>query len=309
MRRLQWLALAFTAILAIATVVPVRAQNAPAVFEVASVKSSNPNTGSSPLGAMPMGGPSGAGRFSGSNYTLRMLLIMAYELQDFQIIGGPSWQTADRFDINAKAENPNTTFPQMRPMFRALLADRFKLKVHTEKRDMPIYALVLSRSDGKLGPNIKASTADCGDLEAQQQKLLDIVSKGGANAQQQMMDYMNGPCGQGPWLDAPGGFGMKFSGQPITTLTMLLTQATGRMVEDQTGLKGNFDYKLAMDPQFLMRMMSQLGMSLPANVTLPGSDNPAILTAIQEQLGVKVESRRGPVDVLVIDSAEKPTPD
>ena len=109
-----------------------------------------------------------------------------------------------------------------------------------------------------------------------------------------------------PWMDAPGGFGMKFNGQPIATLTGLLTQATGRIVQDQTGLKGNYDYQLAMDPQFLMQMMSQLGVSMPANVTLPGSENPAILTAIQEQLGVKAESRRGPVDILVIESAEKP---
>jgi len=252
-----------------------------------------------------MGGPAAGGRMAMQNLTLRLLIVMAYELQDFQITGGPAWQTADRFDISAKAENPNTSFAQMRPMLQNLLADRFKLKAHRETRELPIYALVLTRADGRLGPNIKPSTADCGDLETQQQKLLDDLSKGNLDIQK----LMNAPCGAAPWLDAPGGFGMKFNGQPIATLVGLLTQATGRIVQDQTGLKGNYDYQLAMDPQFLMQMMSQLGVSMPANVTLPGSENPAILTAIQEQLGMKAESRRGPVDVLVIESAEKPTPD
>ena len=306
MRQLQRLAFGIAAVLAMATVVPLTAQNAPSAFEVASVKPSSPNANAnSPLGAMPMAMPAGGGRFTGQNLSLRLLAVMAYNLQDFQIIGGPAWQTVDKFDITAKAENPNTTFPQMRPMLQALLADRFKLKAHIETREMPIYALVLSRSDGKLGSNITPSTADCGDFETQQQKLLDDLAKGNLDIQK----MMNAPCGTAPWMDAPGGFGMKFNGQPITTLTQLLTQATGRHVQDQTGLKGNYDYKLAMDPQFLMQAMSQLGVSLPANATLPGSDNPAILTAIQEQLGMKAESRRGPVDVLVIESAEKPAPD
>jgi len=305
MRRRQWLALAFTAVLAMTTV-PLPAQTPTAAFEVASVKLSNPNaSANSPLGAMPMAMPGAGGRFTGQNLTLRLLAVMAYNLQDFQVTGGPAWQTVDKFDINAKAENPNATLAQMRPMLQALLADRFKLKAHLETREMPIYALVLSRSDGKLRSNIAPSTADCGDLETQQQKLLDDLSKGNLDIQK----MMNAPCGTAPWMDAPGGFGMKFNGQPIGTLTALLTQATGKVVRDETGLKGNYDYKLAMDPQFLMQMMSQLGVSMPANVNLPGSDNPAILTAIQEQLGLKAESRRGPVEVLVIDSAEKPTPD
>jgi len=306
MIRIAPLVLTCSVALSAATVQQSPAPVPSASFEVASVKTSNPNAASaSPLGAMPMAMPASGGRFTGQNLTLRLLAVMAYGLQDFQVTGGPAWQTADKFDISAKAENPNTTFAQMRPMLQALLADRFKLKAHLETREMPIYALVMTHADGKLGPNIKPSTADCGDLDTQQQKLLDDLSKGNLDLQK----LMNAPCGTAPWMDAPGGFGMKFNGQPIATLTGLLTQATGRIVQDQTGLKGNYDYQLAMDPQFLMQMMSQLGVSIPANVNLPGSDNPAILTAIQEQLGLKAESRRGPVDMLVIESADKPTPD
>jgi uncharacterized protein (TIGR03435 family) len=138
--------------------------------------------------------------------------------------------------------------------------------------------------------------------------MMDALSKGGAATQDVLTSMMNGPCGTAPWLDAPGGFGMKFNGQSISRLTALLTQATRRTVQDQTRLTGNYDYRLAMDPQFLIPMMQQFGVSMPAN-SLPGSESPALLTAIQEQLGLKLDSRRGPIEVLVIDSAEKPSPD
>src|SRR5678816_2784372 len=177
MIRVAPLVLACSVALSAASVQQAPAPAPAASFEVASVKTSNPNT-SSPLGAIPMGGPAAGGRMAMQNLTLRLLIVMAYELQDFQITGGPAWQTADRFDISAKAENPNTSFAQMRPMLQNLLADRFKLKAHRETRELPIYALVLTRADGRLGPNIKPSTADCGDLETQQQKLLDDLSKG-----------------------------------------------------------------------------------------------------------------------------------
>ena len=92
-------------------------------------------------------------------------------------------------------------------------------------------------------------------------------------------------------------------------LVQLLTQATGRIVEDKTGLTGLYDFELRFDPEVLMRMASQIGVNLPPGVTLPPSDSPSLLTALNEQLGLKVESGKGPFEVLVIDSAEMPTPD
>jgi uncharacterized protein (TIGR03435 family) len=96
-------------------------------------------------------------------------------------------------------------------------------------------------------------------------------------------------------------------GQPISTLTALLTQLTGKAVHDQTGLTGRYNWELTFDPQVLMRLMSQQG--LPAPTSLPESNAPALLTALKEQLGLKLDNEKMPGEVLVIDSAELPTPD
>jgi uncharacterized protein (TIGR03435 family) len=97
----------------------------------------------------------------------------------------------------------------------------------------------------------------------------------------------------------------------MTGLIQFLTQLTGRVVHDKTGLTGLYDFELRFDPQILMTILPQFGVNVPAGTAanLPGSDNPALLTALQEQLGLKLESQRAPVEVLVIDSAETPQPD
>ena len=130
-------------------------------FEVVSVKPSNPSP-NNPFGMIPMVRPQGNGGLSATNVPLRLLVRMAYGLQDFQIEGGPSWQLSQRFDIVAKAEEGFTGGQQaMMPMVKTLLADRFKLKAHTETREMPVSVLMIAREDGKLGPHLKPSTSDC----------------------------------------------------------------------------------------------------------------------------------------------------
>jgi uncharacterized protein (TIGR03435 family) len=138
-------------------------------FAVASVKPSNPDA-PGPRG-MPVGG-----RFIASNLTLRELVLRAYALFDSQLDGGPDWQTSRRFDIQAKASDPVAGMTAMLPMLKTLLADRFKLKVHTESREIPIYALVVAREDGQLGPNITRSTADCSNTE---RELAETSAKAG----------------------------------------------------------------------------------------------------------------------------------
>ena len=129
-------------------------------FEVASVKPSNPDA-ADPLG-LPRTLPPTPGRFTILNAPLRFLVLRAYgPLFDFQIIGGPDWQRSRRFDLQAKAENAAADMDAMLPMLRTLLEERFQLKVHTETREMPIHGLVVARDDGRLGANIKPSTADC----------------------------------------------------------------------------------------------------------------------------------------------------
>ena len=279
-------------------------------FEVASVKPSDPNP-SSPLGAIPMVRPPVGGRFTATNLPLRLLVRMVYSVQDFQIDGGPSWQMTQKFDITAKAEDSFAGGMQdVLPMVKTLLAERFKLKTHTETREMPLYALVIARNDGTLGPALKPSKDDCSNREAEAQKLADALAKGGPAAVASLMPKPGEarPCSMAPMMGA-GGFGMKASGQPMAIIVQLLTQATGRVVQDKTGLTGLYDWEMAFDPEVLLRVASQVGVTLPAGVTLPPSDNPSLMTALREQLGLKLESTKGPVEILVIDSAEMPTPD
>ena len=137
-------------------------------FEVASIKPNNSGDGRVMMQNQP-------GRFIATNVTLRVLIRQAYQLQDFQISGGPGWLNSDRFDINAKLPDgvrdsgppaPGSGPGPLQLMIRALLAERFKLAVHNETKDSPIYALVLARSDGRLGPGMKKSETDCGAVFA-----------------------------------------------------------------------------------------------------------------------------------------------
>src|SRR5262245_15090674 len=138
-------------------------------FEVASIKPNKSGDGRVMLGVQP------GGRFTATNVPLRLLIRNAYQLQDFQIVGAPSWIASDRFDIVAKAEegmgDPFQSDQTGQPsrgqlMIRALLAERFKLEVHNENREMPIYSLVLARSDGRLGPQVQKSETDCAAMMA-----------------------------------------------------------------------------------------------------------------------------------------------
>ena len=277
-------------------------------FEVASVKPSNPNP-SGPLGGVPMLLPA-LGRLTAQNVTLRMLVMAAYQKQPFQIVGGPAWQNSDKFDITARAADATLTTDQMLDLLKTLLADRFKLKVHPETREVPIYALVVARDDGRLGAKLKPSADDCPDFKVQQQQQLEAIAKGGLAALAAMRPNPGEtrPCSFVPMPAAtPGSIGMKASGQSMATLTLILTQLTGRPVVDKTGLTGLYDFDLVIDRQTLMRVYAELGVNMPMPADLP--EGPSLMTLLQEDLGLKLDSQRGPGEVLVIDSAEMPTPD
>jgi uncharacterized protein (TIGR03435 family) len=276
-------------------------------FEVASVKPSNPNP-TGPLGAVPFVLPA-LGRLTAQNVTLRMLIMAAYQKQPFEIVGGPPWWNSEKFDINARAEDATQTTDQMLGLLKTLLADRFKLMVHTETREVPIYALVLARGDGKLGAKLKPSADNCPDFKVQQQQQLEAIAKGGLGALAAMRPAPGEtkPCSILPMPPTPGGIGMKASGQSLATLTLLLTQLAGRPVVDKTGLTGLYDFDLVIDMQTLMRVYQELGVNLPVPPNLP--EGPSLMTQLEEDLGLKLDSQRGPGEVLVIDAAELPTPD
>jgi len=278
-------------------------------FEVASIKPSNPNP-TGPLGAIPMVLPA-LGRLTAQNVTLRMLVMTAYNRQPFEIVGGPAWWNQNKYDITAKAEDGTAKLDDMRLMIRGLLADRFKLKAHTETREVPTYALVLARGDGKLGPKMKVSTDTCPDYKEQQQKMLEAIAKGGISALQGMLGKPgeNKPCSVTqipPSADNPA-LGFKATGQSIEMLVTLLTQLSRRPVVNKTGLTGPYDFELTISLQTLAAIYQELGVTLPLPPNMP--EGPALMTTVQEDLGLKLDSQRGPSEVLVVDGAEMPTPD
>ena len=258
-------------------------------FEVASVKPSNADA--APRLMRPVGG-----RFIASSVALRDLVSQAYGFFfDFQIDGGPDWQTSRRFDIEAKAEDPGVGMDGMRPMLKTLLADRFQLKVHTETREMPIYALVVARDDGRLGAKITPSTADCSNAEQELAEQLELLQAG-----------QGLPCAIMPVpARVAGSMTMRGNGASMAALARFFTPFTGRMVQDRTGLRGLYDWEMTFDRAIRPRARAaqQTGTSVPL------SDSPSLMTALQEQLGLKLESARGPVEILVIDSAALPKPD
>jgi len=256
-------------------------------FEVASVKPNKTGDGRVMVGMAP------GGRFTATNVPVRLLLRQAYDVQDFQIVGAPDWLNTDRFDISAKApEDGNFTGEQMRPMLRSLLEERFKVKVHAETREMAIYSLVKARSDGKLGSALTPAAVDCRAARGR---------RGG------------GPPppltpGQRPECGMMIGIGrMNAGGMPMSELARTLSQQVGRVVLDKTGLTGGYDFELNYAPE--SRTVVGAPPQLNGAEVAVDPNAPTLFTALQEQLGLKLESERGPVDVVVIDNIAQPMAD
>jgi uncharacterized protein (TIGR03435 family) len=302
-----------TSAFAFATLLAATAATAqdPATFEVASIKPSNPDP-TNPLSMVPMARPQPGGRLTVNNFPLKMLIGFAYEMQDFRVDGGPPALMSAKFDIIAKASGGGTlTAKEMRPLLKNLLVERFKLKAHTEPREMRIYDLVIARSDGRLGPDIKPSKSDCSNADELNAKRAEALAKGDLSA------VMPKPgealaCTLAPNVaGGPANISVHGDGQEIKQLIELLTQLSGRHVRDKTGLTGRYDFDMKLDLAQLLAMARGMGMNVPAGAeaNLPQSDGSSLMTALNEQLGLKLDSVRAPVDVLVIDSVEAPAPD
>jgi len=266
-----------------------------AAFEVASVKANKSGQPFVQVGMAP------GGRFTATNVPLRQLMLMAYQLQPFQIEGAPAWITTERFDVVAKGSGPLAPAAPGTPgpiqfMMKSLLADRFKLVAHIEKKEMPVYALMVARSDGRLGSQLKASTIDCAAVNAGRRG--GPPPAGPPN--------FDGPAPQCGMMVRPGG--VKAGGVPINQILQLLSQNVQRIVVDRTGLTGNYEIDLTWTPE---QIPQGRGDAPPGAPALPPIDpnGPSLFTALQEQLGLKLESTRGPVDVLVVEKVERPNED
>jgi uncharacterized protein (TIGR03435 family) len=242
-------------------------------FEVASVKA-NPND-DAPEGISLQ---SGGVRMTG--FRVRTLIAMAYRsegIQRFdQIVGGPSWIGVDRFDIDARS--PEEPTPNRLPaMLRTLLRDRFRLRIHAARRNMPAYALVVARRDRRLGPELHESTIDCSPA----------AGAPAANA------------------DPDRWCGIRATGGVIVGRAVSAAQLAGnlggyptidRFVTDRTGLSGRYDFRLEYSSAFVK----------PGDAV--SDAGPSLFTALTDQLGLALRPETMTLPVVVIDSVEKPTP-
>ena len=279
-------------------------------FEVASVKPSNPNPDpTNPLNTIALMLPMPGGRLRATNVPLRMLIMAAFELQqEAQLTGGPQALLAAKYDITAQASGtPTLALKDLPQLLRSLLADRFKLMVHTESRELPVYDLVLARSDGRLGPELKPSQSDCSKAEEAGAEQVAALAKGDVTS------FVGKPRPCSVSTDPSGGalnLWMRGDGQEMKSLVEVLSQFTGRTVRDKTGLTGRYDFAMKLDLQMLLALAQKIGASVPAAAAnIPQAEGSSLMTTLNEQLGLKLESTRDSVPVVVIDSVEPPTPD
>ena len=265
-------------------------------FEVTSVKKSGPM----PQGGFRFGMQPG-GRFTVTQMPVSTLITMAYGIQRFQMIGAPDWLNSDRFDINAVAEEGPLVPPQpgmpnrMQLLVRSLLKERFALVIHNETRELPVSYLTVAREDGKLGERLRPSTVDCRALMA-------------ARVKEGAPPIPPTKPGELPQCGMRGGFGQIAAGSmTMANFASMLASMLNRPVYDRTNLTGNFDLQIEYTPDQMPQIPA--GVTLPPGITLPPSDGPSLNTALREQLGLKLEATRGPVDVTVIDSVSQPEPD
>jgi len=246
-------------------------------FEVASIKPANPDQQGGLIQFMPGGG------LKLTNIPLRAMITFAYDVRDFQVSGGQGWVGNERFDVMARPDRAAVDGPddfakmnddqrktmrnQIAERLRALLADRFQLVVHREIKEQPIYALVLAKNGSKL-----QETKETGN-------------------QQNMMT--NRGRSQGHAI-------------PVDMMAQMLSGITGRPVVDKTGLTAKYDFVLEWTPDMAPDARAQGfgdGVTSPA----PAPGGPTIFTALQEQLGLRLDSQKGPVENIVIDRVEKPS--
>jgi uncharacterized protein (TIGR03435 family) len=260
-------------LVASATLQAQRVQNQ--AFEVASIK---------PQSRLVAGGSWTGTRYYQAGTTLRSVIQFAYDLPRVRIDGGPNWLDAEFWEIEAKSPSP-ATVDEMRVMVKALLTERFKLRTRVETRELSVLDLRVASRDGKLGAN--ATPPNCTPI--------------GSRAIESLREAGEIPCGPsntfGVTLD--GTTSHLLQGVTMSQLARYLERFTGRIVRDRTGITDTFDIRLRYSID-----VSQIPSARPPSMNTA----PPLPTALEEQLGLKLESTKGAVDVLVIESVARPTP-
>lgn len=266
-------------------------------FDVVSIKPNRTNQGI-PLVVFQPGG-----RMIAANVTIRQVILVAYGIENLQLVNAPDWTTSERFAIEARTSDATPT-NAIRLMLRSMLADRFNFVAHSERRDLPIAALTMARADKRPGPKLVPSGPQCAPIRPPEGIPMPPPPPppppGAANAPPiriilERDEPLGRRCGA---MVAPGWM----SARSITMeeFTRQLSPVLRRPVINETGLAEQFDYDIIFSPE-------GLGGALvgppPASLT----DAPSLETALRDDLGLRLESRRGPVDVLVVDRIERPT--
>jgi len=267
----SWRAAASAVLAGSIAVGPVRAQGPQfeaAVFHL-NTSGSNESSVQQPPG----------GHYVMVNGTIGTLLLNAFRPENRDIVNAPAWVTSEHYDMTATA-SATTTSDDLRLMLRALLLARLNLAAHLEPREQPVYFLTLARENGRLGPNIERTSRDCAAVEAATRAgvpipVLSAPSNGGD------------PCG----MRANGGE-IRAGGITMNVFARNLGPRAGRVVFDRTGLDGYYD----------------LTLKFSRDQDSANPDAPSIFTALQEQLGLRLEPGRAPLQTLVIDRIERPSP-
>ncbi len=261
----------------------VRAQEPPPApvtpaFEVVVLRRNTSGDDSMSAGSRP------GGVYMMVNGTMRMIFGNAYPSQSNDIINMPDWFTTERYDLTARIVG-NPSPEQRRELWRALLAERMKLKAHYEMREQPTFDLVVARSDGRLGPSIKPAQVDCAGRSA-------------AAARGETLAPLPAPAPGAPPVCGmmAGPEGIRAGGTTMAGLARSISGAEGRIVNDKTGLPGSFEFTLL----YASSRAPQAGVA---------DDRPSLVTALQEQLGLKLEPSRGQIEFAVIDYVERPVVD
>ncbi len=273
------------------------AQNATAAslaygYEVATIKPNKPSDNGVRTGMT--NPPDG---FTATGYTLQSLIQQAFGIQNYQISGAPAWLNSERYDIDAKMDGavadalqkltPEERTSARQQMLQALFADRLKLTFHRETKELPIYTLVIAKNGSKLTEAKPGDTYTNGSRGA--------AGRGGAGGLMTTRRI--------------GSESARAQTAPLTELVRVLAQYLGRTVVDKTGLTGNYDFTLQW-------ATDESGLQSPGSTGIPAGtppmsatdpSGPTLFAAIQEQLGLKLESGKGPVEVIVIDHVERPS--
>ena len=252
-------------------------------FEVVSVKPHASRTGPSKISS------DDPGRFMATNTPLWFLILYAYEIPEYQLIGAPDWTYESTFDIAGTYPNRRQpTDHETRVMLQNLLVERFSLKLHHEQRELPTYALVLARKDGRLGPQLQRSDVDCAKWAQEKRPNTDAgrpspVSPSGKRPSCTMIatrTYLTGGA------------------RTMDDIAKTLHSMVSRPVADRTGLTGVFDVDLRW---------SRYDLTADAGTSDSANNSPSIFAALQEQLGLKLVPQREKFDVLVLDDVTRPT--